>query len=640
MARIVTSGGEIRDHPTASIGGPDGYSGGAAATTTELTTIRSGKAAINCPGTSANTAFRIFPFPAPSAGTSLYARVYFRVSALPNATKIIARFTAGATNIVGARLTSAGKLQLFHGASTQIGSDSTDTIAVDRWYRLELKSTIGTGATDSAELRVATDESYGPDYPSVEVASGSSLTITDTQPTELRLGWVEAPGVTSSMFLDDIAVNDSTGTKQTGHAGEGKVVYLLPTLISSYGLSSSCKATDIDSEALPAVSNLPPAGHDDVNDTAHSPHHLRNASNTVPTTLLEALGSSYAGAGVSGPFILPKTSSAISDGKIGAATTNTVSMNGQKVAQAIKASGSVDYAEVYLHKVGSPTDDVIFELQSDSSGLPSGTVLATHTLAASDVTSTPWYRLEFGGVILEVGNTHWIVARRSGSLDDSNVIAWQDSSLSYGEGKAYVHDGTAWQVGFGVDRALRIFVSDTSTIRLVYAVACHAEAISTGTKSGNLSVFANPAIAATAVTYGDNAGAATAYPGTWRWSKTAVSYDPTLASHAVAPVIKLTKEDGTTRVAMCCALGAVVEYIPPESPGWQQYQKASDSSLWWAKYVSSTTVFQWGVMGASQTEVMAGDYALHADPLSAEEADMGEITSVDRTTLEANYTKV
>jgi hypothetical protein len=45
-------------------------------------------------------------------------------------------------------------------------------------------------------------------------------------------------------------------------------------------------------------------------------------------------------------------------------------------------------------------------------------------------------------------------------------------------------------------------------------------------------------------------------------------------------------------------------------------------------------------MGEDEIEITAGDYALHADPLPASEADMTTVTSVDKDTLEADYTKV
>jgi hypothetical protein len=52
------------------------------------------------------------------------------------------------------------------------------------------------------------------------------------------------------------------------------------------------------------------------------------------------------------------------------------------------------------------------------------------------------------------------------------------------------------------------------------------------------------------------------------------------------------------------------------------------------------TVVQYGSMGVNEITIQPGDYALHADPLPAEEADMGTVTSVTRATLDASYTKV
>jgi hypothetical protein len=72
-------------------------------------------------------------------------------------------------------------------------------------------------------MLIADDQPQSP----VESISGTALTISDTHAARFQAGWVTAPGATSTMLLDDIAVNDSTGTAQNGFAGGGQV-FMLP----------------------------------------------------------------------------------------------------------------------------------------------------------------------------------------------------------------------------------------------------------------------------------------------------------------------------------------------------------------------------------------------------------------------------
>lgn len=77
--------------------------------------------------------------------------------------------------------------------------------------------------------------------------------------------------------------------------------------------------------------------------------------------------------------------------------------------------------ELYLYKTGSPTDNLVIELQSDSSGSPSGTVITTlGTIAGADLT-TGFYSFPCD-VSLSASTTYWIVLRRSGSLNGSNYF--------------------------------------------------------------------------------------------------------------------------------------------------------------------------------------------------------------------------
>jgi hypothetical protein len=403
MARLLTSGFELKDNPTTDIFAPDGHSVGTAATVADTTEQRSGNACAKCQGTATATSLRRL---VPSAGTpEMFGRHYFKVSALPASTVRIARTSL--TTGLSVRLTAAGKVQLWQDAGGQIGSDSVEVIGLNRWYRLELRCDV-TAANPSAELRLATDETLPPDYPAVTVASASGLSPAPSAWGIYEIGWLDAPGVTASMWLDDVALNTTSGTAQNSWPGAGNVAYLPATaIVAKDAAGATCKgASPSNADVLTAITAIPPAGHDDSTNAAHTPHHFKSTSSTNPTTVLEVDCQSYAAGGV-------------------------------------------------------PAD---------------------------------------------------------------------------------------------------------ASISAVFATACHAEGVGAGTKTGNLSMTANPVIANKAVTYGADVGAAGAYSTNWRWTSTDAADHPNV-DRSTAPRAKITKTDATTRSAMVCALGVVVEYTAPESPG-------------------------------------------------------------------------
>src|SRR5580765_1816906 len=120
MARLVTCGGElIVGSPQEA---PAGFTGSVAST---FSNVRTGTSAISCVDSTGSQASFITwtAAPAVAASTTLYARVYLRASTgLPASSSQVVALSGA----VSARLTSAGKLQLWNesGTPAQIGSHS------------------------------------------------------------------------------------------------------------------------------------------------------------------------------------------------------------------------------------------------------------------------------------------------------------------------------------------------------------------------------------------------------------------------------------------------------------------------------------------------------------------------------------
>lgn len=109
----------------------------------------------------------------------------------------------------------------------------------------------------------------------------------------------------------------------------------------------------------------------------------------------------------------------------------------QTVAQSFKLemTQDVSYVKLRLRKEGNPTDALSISIHSDTSGRPSGTSLASASLAASLISADgySWCRVSFSTLPkLTAGVNYWLVMQRSESLNAiAYYLAGVDKSASY-----------------------------------------------------------------------------------------------------------------------------------------------------------------------------------------------------------------
>ena len=311
MARLLTLGFE-QQQVNATAGTAEAGITGTPVITTTAGEFRSGAAALKCT-TNATQALHQ-SFSGLALVTTYFIRAYLRFSVMPTAatTMLLSpRNAAGA--IVSARITSAGKLQLWRdqlaGAASalQLGSDSAATLTTGTWYRIELSLKVnGTSATDDTELLLD----------GVSVASSvGAVNITDAAMNSLRAGHATAPGAAGcTCFVDDVAVNDSTGTDQNSWPGEGSIVALRPASDSARAagwLTGAGGTTNL----FDAVDNVPPVG-------VAAPTATSQISNAVSTTTenYDAVTGTYTAAGVTGTVKVVQVIAQIADSGTAAAT--------------------------------------------------------------------------------------------------------------------------------------------------------------------------------------------------------------------------------------------------------------------------------------------------------------------------------
>jgi len=212
MARIFTSGFEL--NTLASFMEWLSISGSPTVSTTHA---RSGTYALKALAAS-NTNYVVYDPPANISTNTWFFRFYLYIVALPSAdTTIFAQYNLAANHSEAIILRTTGALQLVTfdntPTKTQLGSDSAALIT-GQWYQIEL-SVIGASGADVLKIN------------GVQVATGTGHSSGDN---EIALGMgVDDVAVTSGeLWIDDFAMNDSTGSSQTSFPGNGKVIVLRP----------------------------------------------------------------------------------------------------------------------------------------------------------------------------------------------------------------------------------------------------------------------------------------------------------------------------------------------------------------------------------------------------------------------------
>jgi hypothetical protein len=655
MARLVISGGEVRDHPTTNVGSPDGWSGGTTLRQTDTTNQRGGSACFKYPGSAGNGSYSVWQFTAPASGASVFARCNSKFSTLPSgsAKKILALLTSADGALVSARLTSAGKLQLWNDAAgAQIGSDSALTIATGVYYRIQLQLTIAAGATDAARLRVVAAGTIDEE----EEIAGTSLTISDTHASRLRSGWIDAPGLSADCYDDGIAVNNSTGTAENSWPGAGLV--LLSKAVQTIWTAST--ATDC-SGASPntggvnlaeALNNTPPVGVADHTNAAHAgnPDQVRQTSTSTISIYCQTL----AALGIPSDIGFETAEIIATDtGQIGSGSTSGTS--GDQVAQSFDVPAVLQALDLDLEKVGSPTDDLVVELVEDNSGVPSATVIESWTIPAADVPVASTDKTSVRCALAQpiaVHRTLWIVARRSGANNGSNYYTWRttpstSAAFLAGSQVAYKRSGS-WTATYATRNVQIRTASGLRTPKVLVGWLCHGEAIATGTKtlSGfdvrtSMTKASTPQVSAN---IGNDAGAAGTYPTNWTWTPTSALYRPTPTdgSDLMVGGMRLAMSIASAgRFSLLCFAGVYLEVDETYTSEWVQFQKTSDSSIWWGKQAVAETTYECGDPATTLVTVMPGSWAMYPSP----QIDAGQnfpttLESVTDETIQSSYTRL
>lgn len=208
MSRIWSSGSELQS-VTAGVE----FTTGAGAPTIDTTTFRSGAAALRV-----NTTDDVlYTFSAADAEDGFYCRFYIYIVTLSSTgTRNIFGFQDAANTLqVALQLTVDGTLILRNVEDGANVGSASPALSTGQWYRIEMKFDSTTLASTVVEARI-----NGVPFASgtVDLANGAN-----------RLRWICIASEASLDFLiDDIALNDDSGSFQNSWPGEGEIIHLRP----------------------------------------------------------------------------------------------------------------------------------------------------------------------------------------------------------------------------------------------------------------------------------------------------------------------------------------------------------------------------------------------------------------------------
>lgn len=179
----------------------------------------------------------------------------------------------------------------------------------------------------------------------------------------------------------------------------------------------------------------------------NSGYHLvdETGSNHVATTFTPAIVTEAAGPSITitqGHKVTVTT--AITNEAPGA--TVTVRVQGVQVAQSFVATHAFTVAQigVPVGRVGTPVDNFVLELWSNSGGAP-GALLESVSVTGSSLAqdSQPWRWVAFSNAAaLVAATTYWVVAKRSGANDPDNYYMLNMTDTMNGSCLAYT--GAGW----------------------------------------------------------------------------------------------------------------------------------------------------------------------------------------------------
>jgi hypothetical protein len=255
MTRLLTCGWETND--LAESGVSTTGTNGVLTVVSSTPTPRAGSYCLKTSATTSsfNTAFKTFAF---AAKTEIWARWAFFAHAFTSEIVIAKVTDSGGTDHAGVSYSSADGLLRARQGSTTGGTllgTASSSFAQDTWHVIEWRHQMTSLSSGTTEVWL--------DGVRVINFTGDNTAGTVLNVVSLALGSITASGSTTIYSgIDDIAINDTSGTANNGRPGDGRVVLLVP---NGAGSNTGLTRGGTDSGAnWSQVEELPPSMTDYV----------------------------------------------------------------------------------------------------------------------------------------------------------------------------------------------------------------------------------------------------------------------------------------------------------------------------------------------------------------------------------------
>lgn len=431
MARLFSSGFEL------NVSGNTEWDGSTGSITISPLNARSGTYQLRTSSLSSGNAKLMRRVFASAAATGpFYFRVYIYVTTRPSAENRIVVLNSSTNEVVNVRayitLDNSGVLRLYDEDGQITG---TTTLSLTQWYRLEvLFDASASAGSHVVEAKV----------------DGSTFATASNRSISAGINWLHVGGngndeaqTTGSWDMDDVAINDNSGSFQNSYAGSGKIISLRPNAAGDNTAWTNTyqevgEETPDDATSLIASNTLNQISDFNLND--------------VDTMVNQPAGTTGSGFG---EFAATRYR-----GMTFRATTTTINAIAMK-----------------LDSVGTKGLK-IFLYAADSSDLPTGSELASWTIANGSLSTsytkyslTPYTSLTVGN-LYAIYYAPWDVGGTDTYVDDYRDIQWKNANV-YGAGKPIVNTAGTWAVSDSgnLDQHFEIFgsnvIGDSDTINAI-----------------------------------------------------------------------------------------------------------------------------------------------------------------------------
>lgn len=145
---------------------------------------------------------------------------------------------------------------------------------------------------------------------------------------------------------------------------------------------------------------------------------------------------------------------------------------GNKAALGFKLQGAITLTtlKLYLKKTGAPTDNIVFTIQTDTAGAPSGTPVTNGTansIAGSGLTTSfVLTTVTFGSTVTLAANTqYWLVGARSSTTSNSDYYNLDGitNAFAYASFTGSTFDASSWSVSADIPYVQFIAATGNST---------------------------------------------------------------------------------------------------------------------------------------------------------------------------------